>query len=59
MGPPITYQLDGKQYIAVAGGQGIVVARNAEPGAPPPQASATTVFPKLMVFVLDGKPLAQ
>ena len=59
MGPPITYELDGKQYIAVAGGQGVVVARNAEPGAPPPQASATTVFPKLMVFALDGKPISK
>ncbi len=59
MGPPITYELDGKQYIALAGGQGIVVARNVEPGAPPPPATATTVFPKLLVFVLDGKPLTQ
>ena len=59
MGPPITYELDGRQYIALAGGQGIVVGRNVEPGAPPPQAGPTTIFPKLMVFVLDGKPIAQ
>ncbi len=57
MGPPITYELDGKQYIALMGGQGIVVARSAEPGAPPPASTAQTIFPKLMVFVLDGKPL--
>ncbi|HYV63183.1 MAG TPA: PQQ-dependent dehydrogenase, methanol/ethanol family [Bryobacteraceae bacterium] len=57
MGPPITYQLDGKQYIALMGGQGIVVARSAEPGAPPPPTTAQTVFPKLMTFVLDGKPV--
>ena len=57
MGPPITYELDGKQYIAVTGGQGIVVARNIEPGAPLPVATPTTIFPKLMVFMLDGKPL--
>jgi len=57
MGPPITYQLDGKQYIALMGGQGIVIARSAEPGAPPPPTTAQTVFPKLMTFVLDGKPL--
>jgi quinohemoprotein ethanol dehydrogenase len=57
MGPPITYQLDGKQYVALMGGQGIVVARNAEPGAAPPPPSDQTVFPKLMTFVLDGKPL--
>ncbi len=57
MAPPITYQLDGKQYIALTGGQGIVVARNVETGAPPPAPTADTIFPKLMVFVLDGKPL--
>jgi hypothetical protein len=49
--------LDGKQYIALMGGQGIVVARNAEPGAAPPPSSAQTVFPKLMTFVLDGTPV--
>ncbi len=57
MGPPITYQVDGKQYVALMGGSGIVVARSAEPGAPVPAANAQTVFPKLMVFVLDGKPV--
>jgi quinohemoprotein ethanol dehydrogenase len=57
MGPPITYQLDGKQYVALAGGTGVVVARSAEPGAPPPPPTAQTVYPKLMTFVLDGKPL--
>jgi quinohemoprotein ethanol dehydrogenase len=57
MAPPITYELDGKQYIALMGGQGIVVARSAEPGAPPPPPTDQTIFPKLMVFVLDGKPL--
>ena len=57
MGPPITYEVDGKQYIALMGGPGIVVARNAEPGTPPPPPTLQTVFPKLMTFVLDGKPL--
>ena len=57
MGPPITYELDGKQYIALMGGVGLVVARNVEPGAPSPAATAQTVFPKLMTFELDGKPL--
>ncbi len=57
MGPPMTYQLDGKQYIALMGGTGPVIARNAEPGAPPPPITANTVLPKLMTFVLDGKPL--
>src|SRR4029077_16938321 len=57
MGPPITYQIDGKQYIALMGGTGVVIARNAEPGAAPPPPNAQTVLPKLMTFVLDGKPL--
>jgi quinohemoprotein ethanol dehydrogenase len=57
MGPPITFQLDGKQYVAVAGGTGVVIARNAEPGAPPPAPTAQTVMPKLMVFELDGQPV--
>jgi len=59
MGTPITYQLDGKQYIALAGGLGIVVPRNAEPGTPPPAPTAQTVYPKLLTFVLDGKPMPQ
>jgi quinohemoprotein ethanol dehydrogenase len=54
MGPPITFEVDGKQYVAVAGGTGVVIARNAEPGAPPPPVTAQTVMPKLMVFELDG-----
>lgn len=57
MSPPITYMVDGKQYIALMGGTGVVIAKNAEPGAPPPPPSASTVMPKLMTFVLDGKPL--
>ena len=57
MGPPMTYMLDGKQYIALMGGTGPVVARNAEPGAAPPAATAQTVFPKLLTFVLDGRPM--
>jgi quinohemoprotein ethanol dehydrogenase len=52
MGPPITYQLDGKQYIALMGGTGIIVARNAEPGAAPPPPTAQTVFPKLLTYAL-------
>jgi hypothetical protein len=39
------------------GGTGPVIARNAEPGAAPPPTTANTVMPKLMTFVLDGKPL--
>src|SRR4029077_2939430 len=35
MGPPITYMLDGKQYVALAGGQGTVSFGPPGGGAPP------------------------
>ena len=46
MGPPITYQLDGKQYVALAGGQGATGGRGR---------GGAQVTPKLLVFTLDGK----
>ena len=65
MGPPITYQIDGKQYVTFAGGTGKVIPRypdapaaapNAAPDlAGPPAASTPAVAPRLMTFVLDGK----
>jgi PQQ-dependent dehydrogenase (methanol/ethanol family) len=61
MGPPITYQLDGKQYVSFMGGTGPVVIRPpgggaagaapAPAGPPPPP----PVLPKMLTFVLDGK----
>jgi quinohemoprotein ethanol dehydrogenase len=44
MGPPITWQLDGKQYVTVAGGVGKVVPRyQDQPAAPaPPPAGGPT-----------------
>ena len=36
MGPPITYLVDGKQYIALAGGQGVVQGRGGPGGGPGP-----------------------
>jgi quinohemoprotein ethanol dehydrogenase len=57
MSPPMTWQLDGKQYVTVMGGNGIVIGRNVEPGTPPPAPNANTVFPKMMTFVLDGAPM--
>ena len=51
MGPPITYMLDGKQYVSFMGGTGVVVATSA-PTAPD---NTHTVKPKLLTFVLDGK----
>jgi quinohemoprotein ethanol dehydrogenase len=50
MGPPITYQLDGQQYVSLMGGVGAPAAGgNAGPG------NAGTPFPpRLLTFVLDG-----
>jgi glucose dehydrogenase len=49
MGPPITFAVDGKQYIALMGGSGGVASpgRNSEP--------TTAMKPRLLVFGLDGK----
>ena len=50
MGPPITYRLDGKQYVALMGGVG-----QAAPAATPGPGNQPTPFaPKLLTFVLDG-----
>jgi PQQ-dependent dehydrogenase (methanol/ethanol family) len=50
MGPPITYRLDGKQYVALMGGVGAAAAGgNAGPGN-----QATPFLPKLLTFTLDG-----
>jgi quinohemoprotein ethanol dehydrogenase len=48
MGPPITYQVDGKQYVALMGGIGTVI------GNAGPQNTATAIPPKLLVYMLDG-----
>ena len=49
MGPPITYRLDGKQYIALMGGVGAVTLGNAGPGNNP-----TPFTPKLLRWALGG-----
>jgi quinohemoprotein ethanol dehydrogenase len=48
IGPPIAYQVDGKQYVALMGGIGTVI------GNAGPQNTATAMPPKLLVYVLDG-----
>ncbi|PYS08077.1 MAG: PQQ-dependent dehydrogenase, methanol/ethanol family [Acidobacteria bacterium] len=56
MGPPITYMLDGKQYVSFLGGLGTLPPPL--PNAPPPPGTVPngpTVPPKLLTFVLDGK----
>jgi len=62
MGPPMTYQLDGRQYIAFMGGRGILSGGRGplpptEPtaGAPlPSPASATPLLPRLYVYALPA-----
>ncbi len=64
MGPPITYMLDGKQYVALMGGLGTVISTfqppppppgAAPPPPPPTEPASAPVLPKLLVFELDGK----
>jgi glucose dehydrogenase len=55
MGPPITYKLDGKQYVALMGGVGQVA-----PGATAGPGNQVTPFtPRLLVFELGGKGMVQ
>jgi quinohemoprotein ethanol dehydrogenase len=52
MGPPITFMLDNKQYVAVAGGQGQGGGgRGGNANATPP---ANPILPRLYVYTLDG-----
>lgn len=51
MGPPITYQVDGKQYVSLMGGTGRVTP---SVGNTPPPVTVTPALPKLLTFVLDG-----
>jgi quinohemoprotein ethanol dehydrogenase len=56
MGPPVTYLIDGKQYISLMGGTGPVIPSI---GLAPPPGTTTEKpgLPKLLTFVLDGTPL--
>jgi quinohemoprotein ethanol dehydrogenase len=51
MGPPITYRVDGRQYVALMGGVGTVAGGNAGPGN-----QATPFSPKLVTFAVDAAP---
>src|SRR5207244_5399254 len=70
MGPPITYELDGKQYITLMGGTGVLPPRGGFGAGPDVDNAAgrggqreagrappppPPVMPALMTFVLDGK----
>jgi outer membrane protein assembly factor BamB len=50
MGPPVTWELDGKQYVTLMGGTGPF--KPSIGGAPPPP--GTPALPKMLTFVLDG-----
>jgi hypothetical protein len=61
MGPPMTFQLDGKQYVAVAGGPAAPAGGRGGFGAPggAPARGAAPAGPRqpsrLLVYALDGK----
>jgi quinohemoprotein ethanol dehydrogenase len=66
MGPPMTFMLDGKQYVAVAGGPPQVGGGRGGPGGggrgaaqAPGAATAAPAAPpqpsRLLVYALDGK----
>ena len=58
MGPPMTFLLDGKQYVAVAGGPPGGGGRGGGAAAGAPAAPQAPALPsKLLVLVVDGKPL--
>jgi quinohemoprotein ethanol dehydrogenase len=54
MGPPMTYMLDGKQFVSVMGGQGTVTGGR---GATEPPAAP--IPPRLYVYTLDAPPASQ
>jgi hypothetical protein len=58
MGPPITFMLDNKQYVAVAGGQGQTGGGRGGGGGAGAAAAATPpaapILPRMYVYVLDG-----
>ncbi len=66
MGPPMTYLLDGKQYIAFMGGRGIPPAGSrglpppaepttgAAPPLPSPPPASAQVLPRMYVYTLDS-----
>jgi quinohemoprotein ethanol dehydrogenase len=50
MGPPVTWALDGKQYVTLMGGTGPF--KPSVGGAPPPP--GTPALPRMLTFALDG-----
>ena len=55
MAPPITFMVDGKQYVALQVGQGRVAPPPGGGNGPPPNPNAPPpVNPRLLVYALDG-----
>jgi hypothetical protein len=52
MAPPITFMLDGKQYVALQVGQGPPPAGGF--GPPPDPGAPAPINPRLLVYALDG-----
>jgi quinohemoprotein ethanol dehydrogenase len=52
MSPPVTYMIDGKQYVTVSGGRGRVMPTGSQTAATP---VPETGMPRMLTFVLDGK----
>ena len=55
MASPITYELDGKQNIAILGGRSANPAAGLRGGAGKAGLDQSGPGPKLFIFVLDGK----
>lgn len=54
-GPPITYEIDGKQYVSVMGGTGSVRPRLSAPAPDAAAAQTGTIYPpRLVTYALDG-----
>jgi quinohemoprotein ethanol dehydrogenase len=60
MGPPTTYMVDGKQYVTVIGGRGVVVpppvpvGGTAAAAAAPPADTGAPSPPKILTYALDA-----
>jgi len=55
MASPVTYELDGKQYIAIMGGRSANPAAGLRGGAGRAGQDQSGPGPKLFIFALDGK----
>ena len=58
MGPAVTYMVDGKQYVSIPGGRGVVppppAGANTGRGAAPPADNAAPVPPRIVTYAVDA-----